>query len=664
MTSAGRPSRWARWRVDIRLARRQVWRTKGSSVLVVTLVTLPVLGLVGAAIVAQSHTASPAQQAGFELGQNQAWLQVVGGADPSRWQYVDQPDDWTVERNDAGEPANDEGPAPTDVSVVLPAGTQTLKVIESAQTRVETATGIGTVITTVGDVWRTEFAGRYTIISGAAPATADDAMVTPGLLTRLGATVGSTVKLPDASRSFTITGTLRRLDQQPSDQELFLPATAADVVNEPGVAKWFTPDWQPSFDQLTTLNHEGVTAYARTLVLHPPSGAPVSPYAGVGSAQWAWLMVGAVIAAFSGYLVVLLAGAAFAVAARRQQRSLAVAASVGATRSDVFRVVVMQGTVLGIVGGVLGAGLGAAGAGVFLAVTDRGVLSSFWGNWGYSVPWAAVIGVLLFATIVGTLAAVVPARTATHGDTVGALRGARRPAHLNPKRPMWGLLLMVAGFASTVAAGLALAGLNSAKMVDYDNPWRSVSLWAIVLSPIMFQVGVIVGGHWVLAMSSRLLSRLGLAARIASRDAAATPLTGHPRVRRDRRLRVPGLLLPVDALGHRPAERTGLRVGRTEGQCGRERLELERRGCGCSADTGTRGRGIRIPHPDRDDLDTAGRARRPDDRQCDGPRLSDDRTGSAHIGTVPVVRPNRNGLVRIRHHRLARRSADRARYHT
>ena len=48
--AAPRPSVWARWRVDLRLARRQVWRSRGSSLLVMLLVALPVVALTGGAV--------------------------------------------------------------------------------------------------------------------------------------------------------------------------------------------------------------------------------------------------------------------------------------------------------------------------------------------------------------------------------------------------------------------------------------------------------------------------------------------------------------------------------------------------------------------------------------------------------------------------------------
>ncbi len=117
-----------------------------------------------------------------------------------------------------------------------------------------------------------------------------------------------------------------------------------------------------------------MVVFDRDLVANPQIPAPA------GDAYlWSIVALLSAAAVFAGYLVVLLAGAAFSVSARRQQRALAVAASVGASRSDIFRVVALQGTVLGVVGGVVGAALGVSLGILALHLLDDGAVSSFWG---------------------------------------------------------------------------------------------------------------------------------------------------------------------------------------------------------------------------------------------------------------------------------------------
>ena len=79
------------------------------------------------------------------------------------------------------------------------------------------------------------------------------------------------------------------------------------------------------------------------------------------------------------------------------------------------------------------------------------------------------------------------------------------------------------GLAITVASGLTLGALNAADPVDYDSPLRSVAVVCIIAGPILFQIGVVLAGHWILSLLARAGARLGIAPRIATRDAAANP---------------------------------------------------------------------------------------------------------------------------------------------
>lgn len=512
---------WRRLRTDARLARRQVWRTKGSSALVLLLVLLPVTGLAGGAIFWQSHVPTPEQAATLELGRHQSWIQVLAGPDPTRWQAVDAPWDTGVETDDAGRAVSPEQPRPDDPSALIPAGSVVHELVEWGGVFIGTATGVGNAAVTAGDVWDDAFEGRYVMVDGAVPADGDQAMVSPAMLDRLGAEIGDEFELVDEDRAFVISGTMRRADAGPADEEIFLPASAAGLVD--GQRRWFVEDWQPGLAELEELNHAGFIAYARDLAIDPPPGARVSTWADDTAQVTSMITTGFMLALFSGYLVVLLAGAAFAVSARRQQQSLAVAASVGAARSNVFRVVVMQGTVLGAVAGVIGIALGAGLAWIALEATDTGAVNSFWGNWGYHVPWALVAAVAGFAVVVGTLSAIAPARAATRGDVLGALRGSRRPAVLRRKRPWWGLGFMIAGLVATALGATLILVLDSAEDLDTTVPLRVIALSGVALGPIVFQIGFLFAGHWVLVLVGRPLARIGLAPRLASRDSAANP---------------------------------------------------------------------------------------------------------------------------------------------
>lgn len=507
-----RRTRFARLRAELRFARRQVLRAKGASVLVMTLVALPMVGLSAGLVVWASHQSTVAQEVALELGEAQSRVEIVSGADPSLWQSPGDPWYWEIDRDPAtGEPVNPVEDPLDDPRSLLPRGTETIE-IGTGRAIARTPGGVGAFSAVIGDAWDPALAGRFELISGRVPEDGDEAMASPGALARLGASIGDRVELTEPAASVTITGVLKAAEDADSAQTLFLSRTDVDVDVEHRT--WFAPDWQPSASELPALNRQGVIVFARDLMLEREAR-----YVDPGSA-WAMASATAIVAGFAGYLVVLLAGAAFSVSARRQQQSLAIAASVGAPPRSLRRVVVLQGTVLGLVGGLAGAALGIGLAYPVLSLIDDGRVQSFW---GFHVPWWGIAGIVAFAVAVGTVAAHFPARVATKGDVLLALRGARRPVSLRTDRPLWGTLLMAIGIAVTAVAGVYLGALTAAENTDYDDPWRTLAVWAIVAGPLLFQVGVILAGHWLLTLFARIFSHGGLAARLASRDAAANP---------------------------------------------------------------------------------------------------------------------------------------------
>jgi len=514
-----RRSIWPRLRADLRLASRQVRRGWTSSLLVVTLIALPMTLVAGGIVFGASHLPATEETLTAELGQADTWVAVVNGPDPSLRQYLDQPSWWEIDREEmTGEPVNAAEPLPESAAPLLPAGLDPIEIGLGSVTA-ETAGGTGSLAAVIGEAWEPILEGRFEIHDGHAPRGAGEAMVSPGALERLGAKVGDDLVLTEPAASFTITGVMTQAEDADVAEVVFLPPTAALRALQADVlaTRWFLPEWSPTADDVADLNREGIIVLDRHLYAKPGAGA--APGAADGSV-WAIVAIVAAAAAFSGYLVVLLAGAAFSVSARRQQRALAVAASVGAGRGDVFRIVLLQGTVLGLVGGVIGSGLGIGLGILFLHLLDDGSAAAFW---GLHVPWPALVGVVAFAAIVGTLAALMPARAATRGEVIAALRGARRPARVRTDRPLWGSLLLAIGVGLTAASGAVLATIDPTDSDGSPHPLAVAGIIGIIAGPLLLQVGVILAGHWLLTLLARVLSRLGLAPRIAARDAAANP---------------------------------------------------------------------------------------------------------------------------------------------
>ncbi|WP_223215078.1 FtsX-like permease family protein [Microbacterium trichothecenolyticum] len=500
------------------MARRQLRRAWVSSVLVTALVALPIAGMTGFLIFTASAIPTPQERTAAELGNMQAWIAPAGVPGEGFWQVPSEPE-WTGYPIDAeGVMTMPDGEPLKDPTGLLPAGTEVLAV-SRGMVSVATDDGSAVLAAWAGETWDPRFAEAFALVAGDRPVADRDVMVTPAALERLGLEVGDALRLSEGP-TYTVTGTLDAATIAGGVAAVFLPGSARDAVG--GTQRWYLPELELSWADVQRLNDEGgVVAYSRAVALDPPEFSN-RYYSSASTDRWAkmWplVLMLSVAALFAGYVVVMLAGAAFAVAARRQQRALAVAASVGANSRDLSRTVLLQGTALGLVGGGVGI---AGGIGIAALLIVGGAQGSAVRFWGFHVPWELVAAVLVFAVIVGTVSAWMPARTVGRSDALQALRGARRPQKPVAARPIWGSVLLAGGVAITLLSAFAVATINATNAFGYDSPLRYLPAYGIVVGPIVAQFGILLSGRWLLWTASRGLSRTGIAATLASRDAAA-----------------------------------------------------------------------------------------------------------------------------------------------
>ncbi len=487
--------------------------------MIATLVALPIAGMTAASVVMWSTIPTPEEQLQAELGGMEAWVQPFGVPDSGFWQAPTDPM-WNGYPTPAdGQMPTPEGKPLTDPTTALAAGAEAIRTIEG-QVQAKTEAGVTSLRAWAGEVWDSRFEGRFDLLDGRSPAADGEALVSPAALTRIGVSLGDEIILPDTGDAFTIVGTMRAASVASDEPVVFLP-TDAPVT---GTAKWFLPGGALSWTDVMHLNEQGVIAYSRTVILDPPAARSTDPWGNVydqyTGAMWSLIAILATAAAFAAYTVVMLAGAAFSVAARRQQHSLAVAASVGAAPADLRRTIVLQGTALGLLGGSAGLLLGVGLSALIIMFTDDGSGTRYW---GFHLPWAVLAGILVFSVLVGTAAAAVPARTVARTDTLSALRGARRPQMPRASRPVWGSIILIVGVGLTIASALATTALQliSEEDLAWNSPLRAIPPFGIVIGPILVQIGILLSGRWLLWLSSRMLSRLSMAARVATRDAAA-----------------------------------------------------------------------------------------------------------------------------------------------
>lgn len=494
-------------------------RSKGRTALIAALVALPVLAGTVAIILVASAVPTQSRLMGWALGP-EAQAKIVWIGDVSLEQGLEL---------DGGLPdyyVPDEGPldGAVPVSVVeervlaaLPAGSE-LSRTWSVWTEV---TGSAP---RPGDVRTTELdprvmAGLVTLREGRLPAASDEAVVSRDVARRIGALVGSSVRVSHTNSVGRVEGDDVALEivgiydvptvadsaglMAPLGAILDLDAVERDHTSAHPEIGWFVHGEQPvGWNDVRSLNAAGAVVASRHVVDVPPPASDVSfvdqGADGGSSFSAATLSIGGAVAVFGLFEIIMLIGPAFAVGARRNERQLALVAAVGGDRRALRRIVLLGGVVIGGA-----ASLGGIGGGIAVAAVARQVLNS---RFAYSMPEWNVPPLLLlalaaFGTSVAVAAAWVPARRAGRMDVVAAL--AQRRTTVVPRRRR-----------SLVAVGILGASLAAALLgAGKESP-------ALMIGGVVGMLGGVVllsGG--VLGVIAHLAPRLGPAGRYAARDA-------------------------------------------------------------------------------------------------------------------------------------------------
>jgi putative ABC transport system permease protein len=226
--------------------------------------------------------------------------------------------------------------------------------------------------------------------------------------------------------------------------------------------------------------------------------------------------------------VILLAGAAFAVSARRQVRDLGLVSANGGTSQHVRRIMYAQGFVLGVLGAVLGLAVGAALTlgGKPLWERTSGSLIEGWHFGPAELAIAAGVGV-----ISGLAAAFVPARGAARMQPIEALAQRFRATPLTAHLPRLGLVLIAVG----AGGGLVASRIAAAQLADYADaieaaagtgqwvsspPMTEPYIALQLLGAVVAVVGLILTISFLITVLARRMRRWPLSVRYAARDAA------------------------------------------------------------------------------------------------------------------------------------------------
>jgi putative ABC transport system permease protein len=211
--------------------------------------------------------------------------------------------------------------------------------------------------------------------------------------------------------------------------------------------------------------------------------------------------------------VVLMAGPAFAVGARRRRHDLAIVSAGGGTRSQLVAIVVADGVVLGGLAAVLGAALGIAGGAAWLAGLRQ---------WSDRVPGSVTIrgwevaAIALLALVSGLLAALLPALSASRVDTAQVLRGRQARSRLS----WWPSLFGVAALGA--ALWLGLTNVDEASNGGFPVP--------LIVAAALAEIGFVLLTPAILVLVGRGARYLPIWPRLAVRDASRNRSSAAPAV--------------------------------------------------------------------------------------------------------------------------------------
>ena len=389
----------APWRFALRLARREVRRRPGRTLLVMLLIAVPVCGMTVVTVLVRTNTDSVTE--GF--------ARQFGAAD-----LVD--DTASIAR--AGT-----GGAGASTQAAFPAGTRTVSFYESD---VQGLVGVdGTArLSQVVDLDLSDPIAHGTVLlrSGRFPSRAGEALLSPKLARAFGVNVGDTLRLAQPKWTETIVGIGVRssnwsdgfLDVRGNELTAVAAAVGSPITGSLPVGR------------LTLVDLPGHPSDAE-LLSYPGYISPASFSLGTADRAVNWVLVGGIVGlAIIGIVI----SGAFAVGARRQLVTLGQLSANGADERLLRRTLSLQGLVTGAIGSAVG-----FTAGVAVLLLLRGQFET----WIHHDPgpylWSArdAVAILLTGAVTATVAAFVPARSAARVPVLTALAG-RRPLGTLPKR--------------------------------------------------------------------------------------------------------------------------------------------------------------------------------------------------------------------------------------
>ncbi|MCX4824458.1 ABC transporter permease [Streptomyces sp. NBC_01142] len=499
------------WRAAIRIARRDAWRSKGRSFLVLAMIALPILGVSAADLTVRSAELSTEQSLERSLGAADARLvdAQMGGVP-----IMQSPD-----ANSSIPVGNfDNKPYPeggTDVTKVLPAGAKSLT-DTTGSAKLHTTHGL--LNTEIRELNSSDplVKGIMAVDSGHLPQKADEVAATTHFLESSGLKVGSKLTARGFDREYKIVGAYELPDSLKTDEVTALPGallapldkalegaglpgTEATTTHLVSVAGGFT------WNMVKEANTKGVTVTSRAVALDPPAKSEIPIYQQEGWGQFeestaakaaALAAVGTVVG-LAMLEICLLAGPAFAVGARRSRRQLGLVGANGGDRRHIRAIVLAGGLVIGFAAAVVGTVLGLG-----LTFVLQPLLEDYMGKrfGSFDVRPLELLGIGLLAVFTGLMAAIVPAITSSRQSVLASLTGRRGVRKSSRVLPVIGLI------ATALGAAIALYGSTmTSQFIVVAGGSALAELGVVALTPAL--VGLFGRIGRILPLSPRLALR-------------------------------------------------------------------------------------------------------------------------------------------------------------
>ena len=204
-------------------------------------------------------------------------------------------------------------------------------------------------------------------------------------------------------------------------------------------------------------------------------------------------------------LIALVSIGGFTVLAQRRLRSIGMLESTGATDRHVRLVISANGTVVGVVGAILGFLLGLA---VWLAYRPSLEQSSHHVIGVLALSWPVVIAAMVLAVVAAYLAASRPARAITKVPIVQALSGRPAPPRQIHRSALPGIAFLAAAFLLLGYSGGTNHGNGSGGAPE------------LLLGIVLLIPGLILLAPFFLSLAARLAGQAPIAPRLALRDLA------------------------------------------------------------------------------------------------------------------------------------------------